>query len=204
MFLSMPLDAALAEQALYDVLKIWSGHFGVKSASIEWSAVDSKNDSSISFLDDNKANDDEDIPFLYKERRFEVLSENAYKPTRATNGSAGYDFRSPVDVIIRPRETISIDTGIRAFMPSDEVLLIYPRSSVALHKHIVLANTVAVIDSDFKDEIILLLTNTGKFNQRIERGDKIAQGVFQKFYTTDDKVKTTRRGGIGSSDSDAV
>ncbi len=49
-------------------------------------------------------------------------------PVRATAGSAGYDFFSPVDITLNPGETVKIPTGIRVEMEQDWVLKCYPRA----------------------------------------------------------------------------
>ena len=55
-------------------------------------------------------------------------------PKRATAGSAGYDFVSPLDVTIEPDGTALIPTGIRAEMEPGWVLVLFPRSSLGF-KH---------------------------------------------------------------------
>ena len=68
-----------------------------------------------------------------KIRGFEIVSK--YKnsdiklPERKTSGSAGYDFSAAKTVKIPPKEIEFIPTGIKAHMPKDEVLQMYPRSS---------------------------------------------------------------------------
>ena len=51
-------------------------------------------------------------------------------PTRATVGSAGYDFFSPLSFKLKPGETIKIPTGIRVWMEDNWVLKCYPRSGL--------------------------------------------------------------------------
>ena len=71
---------------------------------------------------------------------------------------------------------------------------------------IILANNVAIIDSDYynnrsnEGHIMIALKNTSDKTYDIEKGDKIAQGIFQKFFITDDdNVLEKRKGGIGST-----
>ena len=70
-------------------------------------------------------------------------------PRRATAGSAGYDFFSPVDFELMPGETLKMPTGIRAWMEPDWVLKIYPRSGLGFKYRLQLNNTVGIIDSDY-------------------------------------------------------
>lgn len=127
-----------------------------------------------------------------------ICSEE-FLPKRATSGSAGYDFVTPYNVSVPPNGVTTIYTGIRAYMPSDEVLKIYPRSSMAIKRRVTLLNDVAIIDSDFKDEIVLALHNNSTTPVTIKKGEKIAQGIFQKYLTCGDEPPVIRKGGIGST-----
>ena len=136
--------------------------------------------------------------------------ENIYKdlilPKRATIGSAGYDFKSPVDFTLKPKETIKMPTGIRCKMDEDVVLMIYPRSSLGFKYRLILDNTVGIIDSDYynsdnEGHIFIKFTNLGEKILEIKKGDGIAQGIFLPYFiTTDDEVSNKRNGGIGSTD----
>ena len=136
--------------------------------------------------------------------------ETTYKdlilPKRATTGSAGYDFKSPVDFTLKPKETIKMPTGIRCKMDEDIVLMIYPRSSLGFKYRLILDNTVGIIDSDYynsdnEGHIFIKFTNLGEKILEIKRGDGIAQGIFLPYFiTTDDEVSNKRNGGIGSTD----
>lgn len=127
-------------------------------------------------------------------------------PKRATKHSAGYDFCTPVDLVVYPGKCESVKLDVKAKMNPNQVLLMYIRSSVGIKKHILLANGTGVIDSDFygnKDNdgnMTLALYNYGKEVQIFKAGERIAQGVFVKFDTTeDDQVEKQRSGGIGST-----
>lgn len=154
------------------------------------------------------------IQRLRRKRGFEYVNSkfmkgciNAYIPTRADNRSAGYDFYSPIDVVIKPNEQVLIWTNIKAYMKRNEVLELYVRSSVGIKKGLVLANTVGIIDSSYygnednDGNIGICLKNTTDKDVTIEVGERIAQGVFQKYLVSDVDIclKKTRTGGIGSS-----
>lgn len=146
-----------------------------------------------------------------KIRGFEVIS--AYKdqdlnlPTRATTGSAGYDFFLAEAVIINPGETVMCKTGVKAYMLNDEVLEIYPRSSLGVKKHLRLANSVGIIDSDYynndnnEGHIMIPLFNFGDTTIKLEQHERIAQGIFKKYLVVDYDQPTTnqRCGGFGST-----
>lgn len=191
-----------AEKALSDILLIWSNEYHVEHIELVWDSYNQQKNLTINNISRDftfpKKNDKKNPNF---DRYFELVSPLAFMPSRATSGSAGYDFRSPVNIVIHPNETIVINTGVRVFMETNEVLLLYPRSSVAINKDLILKNSVAVIDSDFHDEIQIPITNVGKSIRYINRKDKIAQGIFQKFFTVNDMPQQKRSGGIGSSGS---
>lgn len=126
-------------------------------------------------------------------------------PTRATKDSAGYDFVSPTDAFIPRHSNYTIRTGIRAKMEPDTVLLILPRSSMGIKKGITLANTCAVIDSDYykadnEGHIMICLHNNSDTDVQIKAGERIAQGIFLTYgITKDDTADHVRTGGIGST-----
>ena len=144
-------------------------------------------------------------------RGFEIVTgyeDVATLPVRGTKGSAGYDFyiTRNYDAYLESGESYVFDTGIKAYMPQEEVLLIYIRSSLGIKKNLILSNCVPVIDSDYynnKDNeghILLSVTNIGNKTQVIPPKSKIAQGIFTKYFTVDgDNVDTERVGGVGST-----
>lgn len=145
--------------------------------------------------------------FKIDQKEIEVLYKDLQLPKRATTGSAGYDFKSPIDFELKPKETIKIPTGIRCKMLDDIVLMIYPRSSLGFKYRLILDNTVGIIDSDYynsdnEGHIFIKFTNLGEKLLSVKKGDGIAQGIFLPYYlTTDDDVSDKRNGGIGSTGS---
>lgn len=136
-------------------------------------------------------------------RGFEILEgyDGIQLPTRKTALSAGYDLHSAEDVRVSQGKISLVPTGLKAFFPCDEVLLIYLRSSLAVKHGLFLANGVGVIDADYRGHIILPVTSLyGDFE--IKRGMRIAQGIFQKYLTIDGDtigVGEVRRGRFGST-----
>ena len=136
-----------------------------------------------------------------------VLYDALKLPVRATAGSAGYDFFSPVTFSLAPGETIKIPTGIRAEIAEGWVLQCYPRSGLGFKYRLQLNNTVGIIDSDYyfsdnEGHIFAKLTNDGKEgkNLTIEAGQGFMQGIFMPFgITEDDAATAVRNGGFGST-----
>lgn len=145
-------------------------------------------------------------------RGFEVVKNNHRTtdgeiklPVRSDPRSAGYDFYSPVDIVIPPNESKLFFTDVKAYMEDDEVLMLYVRSSMG-KVHVVIANGTGIIDASYHNNpdndgnIGFRLLNLGKENYVVHRGDRIGQGVFMKYLITDDDNATGDRvGGFGSS-----
>ena len=140
----------------------------------------------------------------------EIITEiynNINLPKRATTGSAGYDFYSPIDFTLQSHQTIKIPTGIRCKMEKGWVLKCYPRSGLGFKYRLQLNNTVGIIDSDYyysdnEGHIFLKLTNDTNEAKllKIKIGEGIAQGIFVEYgITYDDNVKEIRNGGFGST-----
>ena len=144
--------------------------------------------------------------FEFKKDACEVYSK-LKKPHRATAMSAGYDFYSPFDFHLEPGMTIKIPTGIRAKMPEDYVLMIYPRSGLGFKYRLQLNNTVGVIDSDYynalnEGHIMIKITNDSNEGKAldIKAGEGFAQGIFMQYgIVEDDDAKDIRVGGFGST-----
>ena len=141
----------------------------------------------------------------------EVQAKQVYEsiklPKRATKGSAGYDFYSPLAFTLKPGESIKIPTGIRAYMREDYVLTIFPRSGLGFKFRLQLNNTVGIIDSDYyysdnEGHIFIKLTNDSNESKvlKLAAGTGFAQGIFLPFgITEDDDVTEVRNGGFGST-----
>lgn len=112
--------------------------------------------------------------------KIKKLKNNAVIPVRATEYSAGADLFACIEqpLTIKKGETVKIPTGISA-EPEDmnTVLLMYARSGLAVNYGISLANCVGVIDSDYRGEIIVPLTNTSDNDFTVEPDMRIAQLV---------------------------
>lgn len=144
-------------------------------------------------------------------RKFEVVSEtkrmttgNIRLPERGSEFSAGYDFFSPVHVIIKPNEQKLIMTDVKAHFNHNEVLILVPRSSMG-KQPIILSNTCGIIDADYingdnEGNIGFRLRNLGKEPYEINIGDKIGQGILFPFLEFENgNTNKKRTGGFGST-----
>lgn len=145
-------------------------------------------------------------------RRFYIIDKYKdmvlEKPKRQTYQSAGYDFASIKDIKIKPGEIVLVETGLKVSIPKGEVLLVFPRSSLAFKKTLTMANNVGVIDADYfnnehnEGHIMIPLRNFGDQEVMIEKHERVAQGIFIKYEKTVDDIAPAieRSGGFGSSD----
>lgn len=133
--------------------------------------------------------------------------ENIKLPKRATKNSAGYDFFAPVGITLEPNQTMTIPTGIRAFMQGNFVLQLYPRSGLGFKFRLQLNNTVGIVDADYyfssnQGHIFAKITNDTNEQKTINigQGEGFMQGVFVEFgITIDDESTEIRDGGFGST-----
>ena len=139
------------------------------------------------------------------EQEIKMLYDSIQLPSRATSGSAGYDFTATAETVIPPGETRMIPTGIRCEMREGWVLLIFPRSSLGIRSGLRLANTVGVIDSDYafaenEGHILVSLRNASPQTVTVGRGTRFCQGVLVPFGIAEEEDSFTERtGGFGST-----
>ena len=150
-----------------------------------------------------------------RKRGFEVVKGYEDKginlPVRKTKHSAAYDIEAAEEVVLpsfkQGMKPILIPTGLKAYMQSDEVLLIVPRSSGPKKQGISFPHNVGVIDSDYynnsdnEGHIFVQCINLKDEDVVIKKGESVAQAIFQKYLTVDDdNAEGKRTGGFGSTD----
>ena len=150
-----------------------------------------------------------------KTRGFEVVKEYANKginlPVRKTKHSTAYDIEAAEEIVLpsfqKGMKPTLIPTGLKAYMQSDEVLLIVPRSSGPKKQGISFPHNVGVIDSDYynnpdnEGHIFVQCINLKDEDVVIKKGEAVAQAIFQKYLMVDDdNAEGKRTGGFGSTD----
>lgn len=142
-----------------------------------------------------------------KEQEIIDIYNQIILPKRATKGSAGYDFYTPINISLKPNETIKIPTGIRVKIEDGWFLAIFPRSGLGFKYRLQLNNTVGIIDADYynannEGHIMIKMTNASNENKTVEVNalQGFAQGIFMPFgITVDDESNESRTGGFGST-----
>ena len=106
---------------------------------------------------------------------------------------------------ISPNETVLIPSGISCEFPEGYYGQMVPRSSVGTKRGLTLANTIGIIDNDFRAEILMAFKNVGDKSQLIEHGERLAQLILLPYIHINivetDELSTTERGegGFGST-----
>ncbi len=143
-----------------------------------------------------------------KTLKVKKLRENAKMIQRATKGSAGMDLHACIEnsVTIEPGEIKVIPTGLAIALENENyVAYIYARSGLAIKHGITLANCVGVVDSDYRGEVCVGLTNISKTPYTITPDERIAQLVIAPVCICDvmevEELDDTERGegGFGST-----
>lgn len=143
----------------------------------------------------------------YFDAQIKYMYDDIKLPERATSGSAGNDFYSPIAFTLLPNNTIKIPTGIRVKIEDGWVLKCYPRSGLGFKCRLQLNNTVGIIDSDYyfsdnEGHIFAKITNDSNENEvvQLNQSDAFMQGIFVEYgITYDDNATEIRNGGEGST-----
>lgn len=106
-----------------------------------------------------------------------MLDINALPPIRAHEDDAGLDLRSPVDVIIKPRSSVTIDTGVHVAIPAGCAGFLKSKSGLMCHHDI---TSEGLVDCGYTGSIRVHLINHGDAHYSVRRGDKISQLVIQR------------------------
>ena len=118
--------------------------------------------------------------------KIKKLHPDAVIPRYATVGSSGFDLVAIEDVVFEDGETRLVKTGLSFAVPEGYELQIRPRSGVSLKTYLRVANAPGTVDSDFRGEVCVIITNIPGYMKpgygeiSIKKGDRIAQGVIQK------------------------
>ena len=110
-----------------------------------------------------------------------MLDDGLEPPAYATDGDAGADLRTAVDVVLEPGERALVPTGVAMAIPAGHVGLVHPRSGLAARFGLTIVNAPGTIDAGYRGEIKVCLLNTDRHAAvRLSRGDRIAQLVIQR------------------------
>lgn len=127
-------------------------------------------------------------------------------PRYETSGSVGFDILAREEIEVKPGEIELIPGNIVVEVPEGYMLIVASRSSTPRKKGLLTPHGFGIIDHDYcgpNDEIKIQVLNFTKEAVTINRGDKIAQGVFVKIDKMDwqevEEMEKNDRGGFGST-----
>jgi len=128
-------------------------------------------------------------------------------PVYETEGSVGFDLLAREEAIVRPREIVLIPSNVIVQVPDGYALVIVSRSSTPRKHGLTKPHGIGVIDKDYcgpEDEVKIQVYNFTDEPVRIEKGTKLAQGLFVRVDRLDfeevDEISSKTRGGFGSTD----
>jgi dUTP pyrophosphatase len=134
--------------------------------------------------------------------KFKKIHPDAITPSYAKDGDAGLDLTACTMKTVTGTPYIEYGTGIAVEIPQGYVGFVYPRSSVSKLENFYLKNSVGVIDSGYRGELILRFN---KSHESYKIGDKIGQLIILPYPCIQleevDELSTTDRGegGFGST-----
>jgi dUTP pyrophosphatase len=144
----------------------------------------------------------------------ERLRDDIELPEYKNIGDAGMDVRAAIDTIIYPGETKVVPVGLKVAIPIGYEIQVRPRSGLSYKTPLRIANSPGTIDSGYRDEVGIIITNTSPCIEEslledaylINKGDRIAQLVLKQVETIEweevDDITTVegdRGGGFGST-----
>jgi len=127
-------------------------------------------------------------------------------PKHESKGAVGFDFVTRETTTIEPRRIALVPGNVIVQVPEGHALLIVPRSSLPRKKALVCPHSIGVIDQDYHgpdDEILIQVQNISDDIVTVERGERIAQGMFVKVeqaqWIEEEELASVSRGGFGST-----
>jgi dUTP pyrophosphatase len=131
-------------------------------------------------------------------------------PQYASKGAVGFDLVTRETTVIQPKAIALVPGNVIVKVPEGYVLLIIARSSLPRKKGLICPHAIGVIDQDYHgsgDEVMVQVQNMTDLPVTVERGERIAQGLFVKVETAEwnevDDHGASDRGGFGSTGTHA-
>lgn len=138
------------------------------------------------------------------------VDDSKYIPEVKTEFSAGADLKVKADreIVVKPNQSVEVNTGVYLEIPRGYVGLLFIRSSFG-KKGLMLKNSVGVIDSDYRGEVIAQVVNSSKGDMLLVDGERFAQIVVVPCLALKDSIEVVEEldetgrgeGGFGSTGS---
>lgn len=131
-------------------------------------------------------------------------------PAYQSHGAVGFDIVTRETTVIEPGKIALVPGNVVVKVPDGHALLLVPRSSLPRKKGLICPHSLGVIDQDYhgeNDELMVQVQNITASPVTVERGERIAQGIFVKVEQAQwEEVEThgaESRGGFGSTGTHA-
>lgn len=137
--------------------------------------------------------------------KIKLLNDDAVIPKYQTELAAGVDLHTTESKTIQPNETVLLKTGIAMQIPKGYEGQVRPRSGMSLKTKVRVSNSPGTLDADYRGEVGIILDNIGNETIQINKGDRVAQLVFNQIEVADfelvNDLDETERGdgGFGST-----
>ena len=138
--------------------------------------------------------------------RIHRLHPHVALPGYQTAGAAAFDLAASETIVIAPGEVTLVPTGLVVEVPAGMFLAVFARSSTPLKRGLMVANGVGVVDPDYSgpnDEIRIQVLNFTHTEVRVQRGDRLAQGIVlaapRVTWDEVDQIREVTRGGFGAT-----
>ena|SRR3989344_3198886 len=136
--------------------------------------------------------------------QIKLIDKSLPIPEYKTTGSVGFDLYCRNDETIGPHEVKKMPANLVVKVPKGHYLMVEPRSSVVFKFGLIVIG--GTIDQDYcgeTDEIHITVYNVKNEVVKLERGTRIAQGIFSKISKVDFKpvsrMEKVSRGGFGTT-----
>lgn len=142
------------------------------------------------------------MPYAVQIKRIDG-NEDIPLPRKMSAAASGYDLHAAVrePIVLAPGDRALIPTGVAIAMPPGLEAQVRPRSGLAIKHGVTCLNTPGTIDADYRGEIKVILINLGQEPFTVQRGERIAQMVFQEVPDVSlleaDELPQTERGAGG-------
>lgn len=136
----------------------------------------------------------------------ELCRNGAVIPEYSHPLDGGMDITAPLEVIIPAGATRIVPCGFKVAVPEGWMLLVFPRSGLSAKSGLRIANSPGLIDAGYRDEVGVIIHNTGSEDYLVSAGARIAQLVLMPRFAVDFQqaasvadIGEDRGGGFGHS-----
>jgi len=110
------------------------------------------------------------------------VSNKKLLPEKKTLGAVCWDMRLAEDIVVEPWKLFVVGTGVKTFIPHGRHCKVYARSGMPVKMWLMLANSVAIFDADYRGEYMMQLYNFTDKIVKLEKYTRVSQMEFLPYY----------------------